>query len=244
MGFCFLICKTGIIQSNQNSNHQIISCGKSFLIIKGVIIKQVNVTDCVGRKGVKVRTPWWIRGKESACWCRRRRFDPWVGKILWRREWQPAPVFLPGKFHGQQCLEGYSPRGRKSVGHDLGIKQQLKTILVLGRTYSVQSPILGLPRKSVVELWAIVFAHNSIPRVPGMKLAHFPKVCRMPVAYKLRPGSSMFLFWNEGCVFQDSQSWNAQVLTTSLTAVKALRVSCLSCALNPFPIIVHLSSLI
>ena len=114
------------------------------------------------------------------------------------------PVFLPGKFHGQQCLEGYSPRGRKSVGHDLGIKQHLKPIFVLVRTYSVPSPILGLPRKSVVELWAIVFAHNSIPRVPGMKLAHFPKVCRMPMAYKLRPGSSMFLFWNEGCVFQDS----------------------------------------
>ena len=103
------------------------------------------------------------------------------------------PVFLPGKFHGQRCLEGYSLRGRNSVGHDLGIKQQLKTILVLGRTYSVPSPILGLPRKSVIEFWAIVFAHNSIPRVPGMKMAHFLKVCRMPVASELRPGSSMFV---------------------------------------------------
>ena len=32
--------------------------------------------------------------------CRRRRFDPWVGKIPWRREWQPMPVFLPGESHG------------------------------------------------------------------------------------------------------------------------------------------------
>ena len=40
--------------------------------------------------------------------CKRWGFDPWVGKILWRREWQPIPVFLPGKFHGQRRLVGYS----------------------------------------------------------------------------------------------------------------------------------------
>ena len=40
-------------------------------------------------------------------------FDPWVGKIPWRREWQPTPVFLPGEFHGQRSLEGYSPWGLK-----------------------------------------------------------------------------------------------------------------------------------
>jgi hypothetical protein len=42
------------------------------------------------------------------------RFDPWVGKILWRRKWQPTPVFLPGKSHGGRSLVGYSPRGRKA----------------------------------------------------------------------------------------------------------------------------------
>jgi len=36
-------------------------------------------------------------------------FDSWVGKIPWRRKWQPTPVFLPGKFHGQRNLAGYSP---------------------------------------------------------------------------------------------------------------------------------------
>ena len=40
--------------------------------------------------------PWWLRGKESTCQCRRHRFDPWVGKIPWRRKWQPTPVFLLG----------------------------------------------------------------------------------------------------------------------------------------------------
>ena len=37
------------------------------------------------------------------------RFSPWVGKIFWRRAWQPTPVFLPGESHGQRSLAGYSP---------------------------------------------------------------------------------------------------------------------------------------
>ena len=39
--------------------------------------------------------------------------DPWAGKIPWTRKWQLTPVFLPGKFHGQRSLVGYSPWGRK-----------------------------------------------------------------------------------------------------------------------------------
>ena len=45
-----------------------------------------------------------VSGKESACQCRRCGLDPWVWKIPWRREWQPTPVFLPGKSHGQEEL--------------------------------------------------------------------------------------------------------------------------------------------
>ena len=39
----------------------------------------------------------WLRGKESACQCRRRRFNPWVRKIPWRRKWKHFPVILPEK---------------------------------------------------------------------------------------------------------------------------------------------------
>ena len=39
--------------------------------------------------------------------CRSPRFDTWVGKIPWRRTWQPNPVFLPGISHGQRSLAGY-----------------------------------------------------------------------------------------------------------------------------------------
>ena len=42
------------------------------------------------------------------------RFNPWVGKIRWRRVWQPTPVFLLGESHGQRSLAGYSPRDLKS----------------------------------------------------------------------------------------------------------------------------------
>ena len=48
---------------------------------------------------------------------KRRGFDSWVGKVSWRRKWQPTPVFLPGKFHGQRGVAGYSPRGLR-VRHD------------------------------------------------------------------------------------------------------------------------------
>ena len=45
-------------------------------------------------------------------------FNPWVWTISWRRKWQPAPVFLPGKFHGLRNLVGYSPWGSQKVEHD------------------------------------------------------------------------------------------------------------------------------
>ena len=51
--------------------------------------------------------------KLGAMQCRRPGFDPWVGKISWKREWQPTPVFLPGKSYGQRSLTGYSPWGHK-----------------------------------------------------------------------------------------------------------------------------------
>jgi len=42
-------------------------------------------------------------------------FDPCFGKILWRRELLPTPVFFPGEFHGQRSLAGYSPWGHKEL---------------------------------------------------------------------------------------------------------------------------------
>ena len=57
-------------------------------------------------------------GYKPACRCRRRKrcgFEPWVGKIPWRRAWQPNPVLLPGELHRQRNPAGYSPLGRKEL---------------------------------------------------------------------------------------------------------------------------------
>ena len=62
--------------------------------------------------------PRWLSGKESACHCRNHMFDPFTGKIPWRRKWQPTPVFLRGKSHGQRGLKRYSPWGHRRVRHD------------------------------------------------------------------------------------------------------------------------------
>ena len=59
---------------------------------------------------------WWWTGKPGVLQTmglQRHVFDPWVGKIHWRRAWQPTPVFLPGESHGQRSLAG-----SQSVGYD------------------------------------------------------------------------------------------------------------------------------
>ena len=59
---------------------------------------------------------WWLSGKEFSnefFHCRGFGFNPWVGKIPWRRKWQPIPIFLLGKPHGQRRLVSYGPWGCK-----------------------------------------------------------------------------------------------------------------------------------
>ena len=66
-------------------------------------------------------------GKEPACQCRRHKrcgFHPWVGKISWRRAWQPTSVFLPRKSHGQRSLESWSV-GSQWVRHNLATENAL-----------------------------------------------------------------------------------------------------------------------
>ena len=53
--------------------------------------------------------PWWRRWSRICLQWRRSWFSPWVGRVLWRREWLPTVVFLPEEFHGQRSLVGYSP---------------------------------------------------------------------------------------------------------------------------------------
>ena len=68
-----------------------------------LVPKQIYASTCM--------FPGGSSGKEPACQCsrcKRHGFDSWVGKIPWRRAWQPIPAFLPGESHGQRSLAGYS----------------------------------------------------------------------------------------------------------------------------------------
>ena len=67
-----------------------------------------------GQKGMGfyIRFIMWLRFINTMS-CGRLGFNPWVGKIPWRRKWQPTLVFLPGEFHEQRSLAGYSPWGHK-----------------------------------------------------------------------------------------------------------------------------------
>ena len=60
-----------------------------------------------------VGLPLWLSWWRIHLQCGRPGFDPWVGKIPWRRKWQSTPGLLPGESHGQRSLVGYSPWGLK-----------------------------------------------------------------------------------------------------------------------------------
>ena len=73
--------------------------------------------------------PGGASGKDPPCQCRRHKrhgFDSWVGKIPWRRKWQPTPVFLPGKSHRQRSLMGYNLWGCR-VGDDRVTEHSFQT---------------------------------------------------------------------------------------------------------------------
>ena len=71
---------------------------------------------------------------------KRSGFDPWVREILWRRAWQPIPVFLPGESHGQRRLVGYSPWGCKesdtteATKHSTFLPEQFSGISTINHT--------------------------------------------------------------------------------------------------------------
>ena len=103
--FLFAICTQNwksnlliLIHSSKNFRHAL----SIFVnILMPYFLHKDFSDDLVGKKSVQYR-------------CHRRlEFDPWVGKIPWRRKWQPTPVLLPGKSHGQRSLVDYISWGRK-----------------------------------------------------------------------------------------------------------------------------------
>ena len=71
--------------------------------------------------------PWWPRWYRIHLPCVRPGFNPWVGKIPWRRAWQPTPVSMLEIPHGQRSLAGYNPQGHR-VRHDWATKHRTQHI--------------------------------------------------------------------------------------------------------------------
>ena len=101
-------------------------------------------------------------GKETACQCRRPGFCPWVGKIPWRREWRPTPVFLPGKSHGQRSLVGYSPWGHKEsdMTEWLSTHGIISAISLRGAFISEPGLFVAAQRTTCLQ-WAALVAINK-----------------------------------------------------------------------------------
>ena len=82
-------------------------------------------------------------------------FDPWVWKIPGRRKWQPTPIFLPGKSHGQRNPVVSSPWGHKRVRHELATEQQQWK----------KAPWVGLD----------MLVNDSVPKTWGWRVLESPK---------------------------------------------------------------------
>ena len=80
------------------------------------------------------------KGKECLQ-CKRSSIDPWVGKIPWRSDRLPAPVFLPGEFHGQRNLKGYSPWGCKELDRTQQLQLFSTLFLQCTKAYSTHHHI-------------------------------------------------------------------------------------------------------
>ena len=114
-------------------------------------------------------------GKASACNSGNLGSYPWVGKIPWRREWLPTPVFLPGEFHGQRSLAGYSPWGCKELdtSEQLSLLPSSLSLLVVP---TMSEPPLSLPGQHLPF-------HPPIPKSPWTGLKSFLKLappCMQP----------------------------------------------------------------
>ena len=135
-------------------------------------------------------------GKNVCLQCWRPRFDPWVRKIPWKRKWQPTPVLLPGKFHGQRSLVGYSSWGHR-VGHDWA------TSLSFFHTHWTER--LGNGQASPSAGWGIAW-----PKVPSKS----SDICK-----EKRPWHSPFVPLEEQSKFRKSIKRHLYISFISLVTV-------------------------
>ena len=146
----------------------------------------------------------WLSGKESTCQCRRCEFNPWVRKIPWRMEWQPTPVFLPGKSHGQRSLEDYSPWGRVTE-HTLTGLQQYKQFW--GQR----------PKKGLTGLKSRCHQSSAPPWSSRGWSIPWPFPALEAACISLAPGPFLHLQSRQHCIFNHSSFSDPDPLLPSFT---------------------------
>ena len=113
------------------------------------------------RRGWKLLAglPWCLRRQRTHLQWRRCGLDPWVGKIPWRREWQPTPVFWPGKSPWtEESLVGYSRWGLK----ELDMTEQLSNCWETG--CPIRTPVSAAPCPPRLRGDALCHTHQSADR--------------------------------------------------------------------------------
>ena len=75
--------------------------------------------------------PWWLKWERICIQCRRPGFNPWIGKILWRKTQQSTPVFLAGQSHGQSGPGGLQSMGLQRAGQNWVTNTHMSTHLTL-----------------------------------------------------------------------------------------------------------------
>ena len=127
--------------------------------------------------------PRWLNGEKSACHCRRYGFDPWVGKIPWRRKWEIPWTEEPG---------GLQSMGSQRVGHDLATKQYVIYILywcVLYVYKYVNIKYMHTHTHTHTHIF-LAASHNPFP----LSLPHFNNWCDWCTSRCFPSSSFLFCF--------------------------------------------------
>ena len=133
--------------------------------------------------------PWWFKWLRVCLQCGRPGFNPWVGKIPWRRKWQPTLVFLPGKSHGWRSLVGYTGHGVAKSWTQLsdfthsGEKWQVNT-----EAASLLSEITGVRQQSQAAFHGVGPGNLQLASCTDALLV--PRSCTAPLLLSFFYGAS------------------------------------------------------
>ena len=139
----FLSSNRGPLTSNRGHNCRSACLGAHFGLWKMLLWERdkrpgqgSEALNQFNRIWAPIGLPRWLKWWSICLQCRRPGFDPWVGKIPWRRKWQPTPVVLPRKLHGRRSLVDYSPWGCKEsdTTERLHFSLRLQSVIPQGKT--------------------------------------------------------------------------------------------------------------